>query len=143
MQSPSLFHIYIYIVFPSTIKKDRYPNVFRSMAAAEPRRHDSFIRHLCQGEIPTIASLALIPSFPASFVIFHPYPATFSLPFPLRFEGLRVAVKKEKGKRKERHGKIKWPSLPSSWRPIRRSTVGGFLLLPFHRRFGRQEIDRD
>lgn len=69
------------------------------MAAAEPRRHDSFIRHLCQGEIPTIASLALIPSFPASFVIFHPYPATFSLPFPLRFEGLRVAVKKEKGKR--------------------------------------------
>lgn len=72
------------------------------MAAAAPRRHDSFIRHLCQGEIPTIASLALIPSFPASFVIFHPYP--YPTTFPLRFEGLRVAVKKEKGKREMEEG---------------------------------------
>ena len=135
MQSPSLFlslSLYIYIVFPSTIKKDRYPNAVSldgGRRAAPPR----FLYPTSVSRRNSYDRLSrLNPVVPGFLRNLSPSPH----PPPFPFEGLRVAVKKEKGKRrvgekkrkekrerKERHGKIKWPSLPSSWRPIRRSTI--------------------
>lgn len=131
MQSPSL-SLSIYIcLFPSTIKKDRYPNAVSldgGRRAAPPR----FLYPTSVSRRNSYDRLSrLDPVVPGFLRNLSPLPLPHHLSSPLR----GVARGREKGKRKkgnggggerkERHGKIKWPSLPSSWRPIRRSDHRG------------------
>lgn len=102
MQSPSL-SLSIYIcLFPSTIKKDRYPNAVSldgGRRAAPPR----FLYPTSVSRRNSYDRLSrLDPVVPGFLRNLSPLPLPHHLSSPLR--GLRVAVKKEKGKREMEEG---------------------------------------
>lgn len=149
MQSPSL-SLSIYIcLFPSTIKKDRYPNAVSldgGRRAAPPR----FLYPTSVSRRNSYDRLSrLDPVVPGFLRNLSPLPLPHHLSSPLR----GVARGREKGKRKKGNGggggekraprenKMAVVTLvvetDQTFRP------SGDSFLPFHRRFARREIDRD